>query len=74
MSGERTTGMPISSPGSGSTNSQGMGTEALTPELVLASEALDDAISTFKAAGENFVAAGGDPMELMRRFQAAVVG
>lgn len=72
MSGEQTAGMPISSPGSGSATPSQMGTEAVG-NLAEATAAVDVAIAAFKAAADNFVAAGGNPMELMQKFQAVVM-
>lgn len=51
--------------------------QSITPEnpvLQAASEQLDQTIRDFKLHGDAFLAAGGDPMELMRRFQAVVMG
>jgi biotin operon repressor len=48
------------------------GTETI-PELEEARLKVATAIEGFKAAGNEFLAAGGNPMDLMGMFQAAMV-
>lgn len=68
MSGE---GMTTHLPSSLSGSEGNAGTP--NPEALAAATAkLDVAITAFMAAGNEFLAAGGDQMELFRKFQAAM--
>lgn len=50
------------------------GSESESPELTEKTRKLDDAIAAFIAAGNEFLAAGGDQFVLMGKFQAAMMG
>lgn len=60
-----TTDLPSSYSGSESKES---------PELAEKTQKLDESIAAFVAAGNEFLAAGGNQMELFGKFQAAMMG
>lgn len=64
-------GLPISLSGS---DPGGSLETTRSPELEAADQALTDSLAAFTSAAAAFLAAGGDPVELMRRFQGAVMG
>lgn len=68
MSGETNPVMPLPS----SLNTS----EAVekSPELTLAEEKLDEAVDAFAAAAAEFQNAGGNPMDVLMKFQARMAG
>lgn len=71
MSSEMTTALPSSLSGSESETTDPTPTN---PDLKEAEERLDKALAEFVVAGNAFTEAGGNPVVIMQKFSAAVMG
>lgn len=72
MTSETKPVMPLHSSSPGNESDDQRKTE--TPELAEARVRFEAAITEIKAAGDQFISAGGNPIELMTKLQTALQG